>query len=276
VVGGHDKREQTLNALLVEMDGFGSNSGVIVLAASNRPETLDPALMRPGRFDRHVLVDRPDVRGREAILKVHVTDVKLDPAVYLEQVARITSGFVGADLANLLNEAALLAARNDKKSVGMEEFNEAVERVTAGLEKKRRVIHEDDKKRVAYHEAAHALVAYSLPNTDPVHKVSIIPRGLAALAYTMQRPEDDRYLLTQSELESRIEMLLAGTLAEEMLYADVSTGAQNDLERASEIARGMVMDYGMSRLRRVTYRESNSSPFLARIDARSWPFPRSQ
>lgn len=263
VVGGHDEREQTLNALLVEMDGFGSNSGVIVLAASNRPETLDPALMRPGRFDRHVLVDRPDVRGREAILKVHVTDVKLDSTVNLEQIARITSGFVGADLANLVNEAALLAARNDKKAVGMEEFNEAVERVTAGLEKKRRVIHEDEKKRVAYHEAAHALVASSLPNTDPVHKVSIIPRGLAALGYTMQRPEDDRYLLTQSELESRIEVLLAGTLAEEMVYADVSTGAQNDLERASEIARGMVMDYGMSRLGRVTYRESNSSPFLA-------------
>lgn len=263
VVGGHDEREQTLNALLVEMDGFGSNSGVIVIAASNRPETLDPALMRPGRFDRHVLVDRPDVRGREAILKVHVTDVKLDPTVNLEQVARITSGFVGADLANLVNEAALLAARNSKKAVGMDEFNEAVERVTAGLEKKRRVIHEDEKKRVAYHEAAHALVAYSLPNTDPVHKVSIIPRGLAALGYTMQRPEDDRYLLTKSELESRIEVLLAGTLAEEMVYADVSTGAQNDLERASEIARGMVMDYGMSRLGRVTYRESSSSPFLA-------------
>ena len=263
VVGGHDEREQTLNALLVEMDGFGSNSGVIVLAASNRPETLDPALMRPGRFDRHVLVDRPDVRGREAILKVHVTDVKLDPAVNLDQIARITSGFVGADLANLVNEAALLAARNNKKAVEMDEFNEAVERVTAGLEKKRRVIHEDEKKRVAYHEAAHALVAYSLPNTDPVHKVSIIPRGLAALGYTMQRPEDDRYLRTQSELESRIEVLLAGTLAEEMIYADVSTGAQNDLERASEIARAMVMDYGMSRLGRVTYRESNSSPFLA-------------
>jgi cell division protease FtsH len=192
-----------------------------------------------------------------------VTDVKLDSTVNLEQIARITSGFVGADLANLVNEAALLAARNDKKAVGMEEFNDAVERVTAGLEKKRRVIHEDEKKRVAYHEAAHALVASSLPNTDPVHKVSIIPRGLAALGYTMQRPEDDRYLLTQSELESRIEVLLAGTLAEEMVYADVSTGAQNDLERASEIARGMVMDYGMSRLGRVTYRESNSSPFLA-------------
>ena len=263
VVGGNDEREQTLNALLVEMDGFGTNSGVIVMAATNRPETLDPALLRPGRFDRHVLVDRPDVRGREAILKVHVAHVKLNPAVKLEQIARITSGFVGADLANLVNEAALLAARNNKTSVGMEEFDEGVERVTAGLEKKKRVIHEDEKKRVAYHEAAHALVAFSLPNTDPVHKVSIIPRGLAALGYTMQRPEDDRYLLTQSELESRIQVLLAGTIAEEIVYADVSTGAQNDLERASEIARAMVMDYGMSRLGRVTYRESPRSPFLA-------------
>jgi len=267
VVGGHDEREQTLNALLVEMDGFGSNSGVIVMAATNRPETLDPALLRPGRFDRHVLVDRPDVRGREAILRVHVADVKLNPSVNLEQVARITSGFCGADLANLVNEAALLAARNNKTSVGMEEFNEGVERVTAGLEKKKRVIHEDEKKRVAYHEAAHALVAFSLPNTDPVHKVSIIPRGLAALGYTMQRPEDDRYLMTQSELESRIEVLLAGTIAEEMVYSDVSTGAQNDLERASEIARAMVMDYGMSRLGRVTYRESPRSPFLAAAGA---------
>jgi len=274
VVGGHDEREQTLNALLVEMDGFGSNSGVIVLAATNRPETLDPALLRPGRFDRHVLVDRPDVRGREAILRVHVANVKLDPAVNIEQIARITSGFVGADLANLVNEAALLAARKDKTSVGMDEFNEGVERVTAGLEKKKRVIHEDEKRRVAYHEAAHALVAYSLPNTDPVHKVSIIPRGLAALGYTMQRPEDDRYLLTQSELESRIQVLLAGTIAEEMVYADVSTGAQNDLERASAIARAMVMDYGMSRLGRVTYRESQRSPFLAATGA-DLPAPRS-
>ena len=267
VVGGHDEREQTLNALLVEMDGFGSNSGVIVLAATNRPETLDPALLRPGRFDRHVLVDRPDVRGREAILRVHIANVKLNPAVDIGQIARITSGFVGADLANLVNEAALLAARNNKSSVGMEEFNEGVERVMAGLEKKRRVIHEDEKKRVACHEAAHALVAFSLPNTDPVHKVSIIPRGLAALGYTMQRPEDDRYLLTQSELESRIQVLLAGTIAEEMIYADVSTGAQNDLERASGIARAMVMDYGMSRLGRVNYRESTRSPFLAAAGA---------
>ncbi len=175
VVGGHDEREQTLNALLVEMDGFNSNSGVIVLAASNRPETLDPALLRPGRFDRHVLVDRPDVRGREEILKVHVQNVKIDSAVNLKEIASLTSGFVGADLANLVNEAALLAARKNKTSVGMAEFNEGIERVTAGLEKRKRVIHADEKQRVAYHEAGHALVAYSLPNTDPVHKVSIIP-----------------------------------------------------------------------------------------------------
>ncbi len=263
IVGGHDEREQTLNALLVEMDGFDSNSGVIVLAATNRPETLDPALLRPGRFDRHVLVDRPDVRGRESILKVHVQNVKLDESVNLREVAAITSGFVGADLANLVNEGALLAARKGKTSVGMDEFNEGVERVTAGLEKRQRIIHEDEKLRVAYHESGHALVAYCLPNTDPVHKVSIIPRGLAALGYTLQRPEGDRYLLTQGELESRIQVLLAGTCAEEMVFEDVSTGAQNDLERASAIARSMVMDFGMSRLGRVNFRESNRSPFLA-------------
>lgn len=263
VVGGHDEREQTLNALLVEMDGFESNSGVIVMAATNRPETLDPALLRPGRFDRHVLVDRPDIRGREQILKVHVQNVKLDTSVNLRDVAAITSGFVGADLANLVNEAALLAARKGKSAVGMEEFNEGVERVTAGLEKKQRIMHEDEKQRVAYHESGHALVAYSLPNTDPVHKVSIIPRGLGALGYMMQRPEGDRYLMTQGELESRIKVLLAGTLAEELTFSDVSTGAQNDLERATDIARSMVMDFGMSRMGRVNFRESNRSPFLA-------------
>lgn len=262
IVGGHDEREQTLNALLVEMDGFVSNSGVIVLAASNRPETLDPALLRPGRFDRHVLVDRPDVRGREAILKVHIKNVKLDESVNLKEIAGITSGFVGADLANLVNEAALLAARAEKKAVTKIEFTEGVERVTTGLEKRQRIIHEDEKQRVAYHESAHALVAYSLPNTDPVHKVSIIPRGLAALGYTMQRPEGDRYLLTQAELESRIQVLLAGIAAEEMIFDDISTGAQNDLERATEIARSMVMDYGMSRLGRVNYRESGRNIFL--------------
>ena len=263
VVGGHDEREQTLNALLVEMDGFDSNSGVIVMAATNRPETLDQALMRPGRFDRHVLVDRPDVRGREEILKVHVKNVKLDPTVDLKQVAAISPGFVGADLANLVNEAALLAARKEKNKVSMAEFNEGVERVTAGLEKKQRVMSEEEKERVAYHESGHALVAYSLPNTDPVHKVSIIPRGLAALGYTMQRPDKDRYLMTQSELESNIQILLAGTLTEEMIYQDISTGAQNDLERATDIARGMVMEYGMSSLGRINYRESRGSAFLA-------------
>lgn len=263
IVGGHDEREQTLNALLVEMDGFDSNNGVIVMAATNRPETLDPALLRPGRFDRHVLVDRPDIRGREAILKVHVKNVKLDPTVDLKEVASLTPGFVGADLANLVNEAALLAARSDKNMVGMEEFNEGIERVTAGLEKKQRVMNGDEKLRVAYHESGHALVAYSLPNTDPVHKISIIPRGLAALGYTLQRPEGDRYLLTQSELESRVQVLLAGTIAEEIIFSDISTGAQNDLERATEIARSMVMEYGMSRLGRVNFRENTRSVFLA-------------
>jgi cell division protease FtsH len=265
VVGGHDEREQTLNALLVEMDGFTNNSGVIVLAATNRPETLDPALLRPGRFDRHVLVDRPDVRGREAILKVHIKEVKLDDTVDLKELAGITSGFVGADLANLVNEAALLAARRNKQAVTMSELTEAVERVTTGLEKRQRVMHEDEKQRVAYHESAHALVAYCLPNTDPVHKVSIIPRGLAALGYTMQRPEGDRYLVTQSELESRVQVLLAGTVAEEMVFSDVSTGAQNDLERATEIARSMVMEFGMSRLGRVNFRESSRSVFLSQM-----------
>lgn len=262
VVGGHDEREQTLNALLVEMDGFISNSGVIVMAATNRPETLDPALLRPGRFDRNVLVDRPDVRGREAILKVHVQRVKLDDSVDLKDIAGITSGFVGADLANLVNEAALLAARKSKSAVSFEEFNEGVERVTAGLEKKQRVISKEEKLRVAYHESGHALVSYSLPNTEPVHKVSIIPRGFAALGYTMYRPEGDRYLRTQSELESRVQVFLAGTIAEELIFDDLSTGAQNDLERATEIARRMVMEFGMSRLGRVTFREGSSSPFL--------------
>lgn len=272
IVGGNDEREQTLNALLVEMDGFDSNNGVIILGATNRPETLDPALLRPGRFDRHVLVDRPDVRGREKILRVHIQNVKLDENVDLKQVAAITSGFVGADLANLVNEAALLAARAGKKAVGMEEFNEGVERVTAGLEKRQRLIHEDEKQRIAYHESGHALVACSLPNTDPVHKVSIIPRGLAALGYVMQRPEEDRYLMTRGELESRIKILLAGTITEEMVFGDTSTGAQNDLERASEIARSMVMEFGMSRLGRVNYRENNRSGFLAGSDG----MPRSR
>ncbi|MBC7335908.1 MAG: AAA family ATPase, partial [Clostridia bacterium] len=237
------------------MDGFNSNSGVIVLAATNRPETLDPALLRPGRFDRHILVDRPDVRGREAILRVHCRNVKLDPSVNISEIAALTPGFVGADLANLVNEAALLAARKNKEAVTMEEFTEAVERVTAGLEKRQRVMSEEEKLRVAYHESGHALVAYSLPNTDPVHKVSIIPRGIAGLGYTLQRPEGDRYLLTQSELEARIQVLLAGSVAEELVFQDVSTGAQNDLQRATDIARSMVTEFGMSRLGKLAFRD---------------------
>ncbi len=260
--GGHDEREQTLNALLVEMDGFSTNGGTIVMAATNRPETLDPALLRPGRFDRQVLVDRPDLQGREEILNVHTKRVKIDPAVTLKEIAMITSGFVGADLAALVNEAALLAARNNKDSVTMDEFTEAVERVTTGLEKRRRIISEEEKQRVAYHESGHALVAYMLPKTDPVHKVSIIPRGMAALGYTLQRPEDERYLMTQTELENRIQVMLGGTLAEEIFFDDFSTGAQNDLERATEIARSMVMEFGMSRLGRVNYRESPRSEYL--------------
>lgn len=263
LVGGHDEREQTLNALLVEMDGFEANNGIILIAATNRPEMLDPALLRPGRFDRQVLVDRPDAAGRAEILEVHVRSVKMDESVDLKKVASITAGFAGADLANLVNEAALLAARKGRAAVTMLEFDEGVERVTAGLEKKQRVMHEDEKQRVAYHESGHALVAYCLPNTDPVHKVSIIPRGIAALGYTMQRPTEDRFLMTQSELESRIQVLLAGTLAEEMVYDEISTGAQNDLERATELARGMVTDYGMSRLGRVNFRTSGRSAFIA-------------
>jgi cell division protease FtsH len=260
--GGHDEREQTLNALLVEMDGFSSDQSVIVLAATNRPETLDPALMRPGRFDRHVLVDRPDVKGREAILKVHIGKIKVDDDVDLKYIAKLTPGFVGADLANLVNEAALLAARKDKTRVMMAEFEEGIERVVAGLEKQTRIIPPDEKQRVAYHECGHALVACSLPNTDPVHKISIIPRGIAALGYTLQRPNDDRHLVTQSELESRICVLLGGITTEQIIYNETSTGAQNDLERATDIARRMVMEFGMSpRLGRVNYRDSGSTPF---------------
>lgn len=270
--GGHDEREQTLNALLVEMDGFSSDQSVIVMAATNRPETLDPALMRPGRFDRHVLVDRPDVRGREAILKVHATKIKMDDSVDLSRVAKLTPGFVGADLANLVNEAALLAARGDKKQVTMYEFEEGIDRVVAGLEKQTRIIHEDEKQRVAYHESGHALVACALPNTDPVHKISIIPRGLGALGYTMQRPEDERFLITQSELQSRICVLLGGIAAEQIIFSETSTGAQNDLQRATDIARRMVTEFGMSpKLGRVHYSETRRSPFLTNAAMPSEP-----
>jgi cell division protease FtsH len=232
------------------------------MGATNRPETLDAALLRPGRFDRHVLVDRPDIGGRQEIIEVHLQNIKVDADVDVKALAAITSGFVGADLANMVNEAALLAARKGRKLVTMADFNEAVERSSAGLEKKSRIMQEDEKLRVAFHEAGHALVASSLPNTDPVHKVSIIPRGLAALGYTMQRPEQDRFLMTQSELESRIQVLLGGTVAEELIFSDISSGAQNDLERATEIARSMVMDFGMSKLGRINFRDSNRSAFL--------------
>jgi cell division protease FtsH len=261
--GGHDEREQTLNALLVEMDGFSSDQSVIVMGATNRPETLDPALLRPGRFDRHVLVDRPDVKGREAILKVHAAQIKMDDKVDLQWIAKLTPGFVGADLANLVNEGALLAARADKSCVTMVEFEEGIERVVAGLEKQTRIIHEEEKLRVAYHECGHALVACSLPNTDPVHKISIIPRGMGALGYTLSRPADDRRLFTQSELQSKICVLLGGITAEEIVFKETSTGAQRDLQQASDIARSMVTEFGMSaKLGRVRYSERIRQPFL--------------
>ena len=245
-VSGVDEREQTLAQLLTEMDGFDAKKGVIIMAATNRPEILDPALLRPGRFDRHIVVDRPDLKGREAILKVHTRKVKLAPDVDLKVIAARTPGMVGADLANLVNEAALLAARKGKNQVEMEDFEEAVDRIIAGLKKKSRYISRREKERVAYHEAGHALVASALPNADPVHRVSIVPRGVAALGYTLQLPTEDRYLMTRSELLDRLAVLLGGRVAEELVYGEVSTGAQNDLEQATEIARAMVMDYGMS------------------------------
>ena len=275
--GGHDEREQTLNALLVEMDGFSSDQSVIVLAATNRPETLDPALMRPGRFDRNVLVDRPDVKGREAILKVHVGKIKVDDNVDLKHLAKLTPGFVGADLANLVNEAALLAARKNKNRVTMAEFEEGIERVVAGLEKQTRIIPPDEKQRVAFHECGHALVACSLPNTDPVHKISIIPRGLAALGYMLQRPSDDRHLITQTELENRICVMLGGITTEEIIYKETSTGAQNDLERATDLARRMVMEFGMSpKLGRVNYRDSGRAAFAPTMYVQNTEYAHSE
>jgi cell division protease FtsH len=245
-VGGHDEREQTLNQLLVEMDGFDPNIGVILLAATNRPEILDPALLRPGRFDRNILVDRPDKKGREEILKVHLKNIKVEEDIDIEALAGMTSGMVGADLANLVNEAALLAVRRNKKQVSMPEFEEAVERVVAGLEKKNRLINPREREIVAYHEMGHGIVAISLPGTDPVQKISIIPRGIAALGYTMQTPTEDRFLLSRSELLNRIATLLGGRAAEEIVFEDISTGAHNDLARATDIARSMIKEYGMS------------------------------
>jgi len=263
IMGGHDEREQTLNQLLVEMDGFDPRTGVIIMAATNRPEILDPALLRPGRFDRQVVVDRPDKRGREAILRVHAAGIKLAPEVELSEVAKRTPGFVGADLANLLNEAALLAARRDKSAVTMEEIDEAIDRVVAGLEKKSRLIDERERRIVAYHEAGHAIVAERVETADPVHKISIIPRGVSALGYTQQLPTDDRYLLRHQELLDRLAVLLGGRAAEELVFGEVSTGAGNDLERASEIARRMVTEFGMSeRLGPVHLSSRRTSLFL--------------
>ncbi len=262
-LAGNDEREQTLNQLLAEMDGFDTKKGVIILAATNRPEILDPALLRAGRFDRQILVDRPDVVGREAILKVHARKVKLADDVDLEIIAKRTPGFVGADLANLINEAALLAVRKGKDRVGMKELEEAIDRIVAGLEKKKRVMSKKEKEIVAVHETGHALVAESVPHGDPVHRISIIPRGIGALGYTLQLPTEDRYLMTKEELLDKIAVLLGGRGAEELTFHEISTGAQNDLERATDIARRMVMSYGMSeKLGLVTFDKTPHPTFL--------------
>jgi cell division protease FtsH len=263
VMGGHDEQEQTLNQLLVEMDGFETNKGVIIMAATNRPEILDPALLRPGRFDRQVLVDRPDINCREDILKIHSKNILLGSDVDLRKIAGLTPGFVGADLANLINEAALLAARKNKEAVESVDFDEAIDRVVAGLQKKNRVMNSKEKEIVAFHESGHAIVAESVEHADPVHKISIIPRGIAALGYTQQQPTEDRYLMTRSELLDRLAVLLGGRVAEELVFEEISTGAQNDLQRATEIARSMVTEYGMSdRMGLVTYERARQPTFL--------------
>ncbi len=260
---GHEEREQTLNQLLVEMDGFDPRIGVILMAATNRPEILDPALLRAGRFDRHVVVDRPDKVGRLAILRVHARQVTLGPDADLENIAAMTPGFSGADLANIINEAALLAVRRGKDQVGLSELQEAVERVIAGLEKKNRVLNKMEKERVAFHETGHALVAMSLPGMDQVQKISIIPRGVAALGYTLQLPTEDRFLMTKSELENKVAVLLGGRIAEEMTFGEASTGAQNDLMKATDIAKSMIKAYGMSdKLGTITLERERQSQFL--------------
>ncbi len=244
-ITSNDEREQTLNQLLAEMDGFDSSTGVIIMAATNRPEILDPALLRPGRFDRQIIVDKPDVKGREEILKVHIKKIKVADDVDIKKLAQMTPGLVGADLANIVNEAALLAARENRDAVHMEHFEEAIERQLAGLKKKNRVIKEDEKRRVAYHECGHAIIAYLLPGADPVHKVSIVPRGLSALGYTQQLPTDEKYLITKEDMLDKITVLFGGRAAEELIFKTISTGAQNDLMRATDIARAMVTQFGM-------------------------------
>jgi cell division protease FtsH len=246
VVGGHDEKEQTLNQLLVELDGFDSRTGLVLLGATNRPEILDPALLRAGRFDRQVLVDRPDKKGRVQILQVHMRKAKLAPDVDAEKVAALTPGFTGADLANLVNEAALLATRRGADAVTMNDFNNAIERIVAGLEKRNRLLNPREREIVAYHEMGHALVALALPGVDPVHKVSIIPRGVGALGYTIQRPTEDRFLMTREELENKMAVLLGGRAAELIVFGHLSTGAADDLARVTDIARSMVTRYGMS------------------------------
>jgi len=268
--GGHDEKEQTLNQLLVELDGFDSRSGLVILAATNRPEILDPALLRAGRFDRQVLVDRPDRKGRVEILKVHMKKVQIDPGVDAEAVAALTPGFTGADLANLINEAALLATRRGANAVTMTDFNNAIERMVAGLEKRNRLLNPKEREIVAYHEMGHALIALSLPGVDPVHKVSIIPRGVGALGYTIQRPIEDRFLMTKEELENKMAVLLGGRAAELIVFNHLSTGAADDLRRVTDIARSMVTRYGMSeKLGSVAY-ERDPGNFLAGADR---PYP---
>ncbi|MBM2802382.1 MAG: ftsH [Deltaproteobacteria bacterium] len=263
MTSGHDEREQTLNQLLVEMDGFDTRVGVILMAATNRPEILDPALLRAGRFDRQVLVDRPDKSGRLAILRVHAKGVQLAPSVDLEVIAAMTVGFAGADLANILNEAALLAVRGEKEAVDTSDLQEAVERVIAGLEKKNRVLNRQEKERVAYHEVGHALVALNVSGADPVQKISIIPRGVAALGYTLQLPTEDRFLMTKSELENRIAVLLGGRVAEELIFNEASTGARDDLVKVTDIAKSMVKAYGMSdKLGKVSFDRNHQPLFL--------------
>ena len=263
-VGGNDEREQTLNQLLTEMDGFAAGDAtVIVLAATNRPEVLDPALLRPGRFDRQVLVDRPDLSGRQKILEIYAAKVRLDPEVDIKQVATRTPGFAGADLANLVNEAALLAARNKRETVTQADFNEAIERVVAGLEKKSRVLSEKEKKIVAYHEVGHALVGAVMPGGGRVAKISIVPRGMAALGYTLQMPTEDRFLMSEEELKDQIATMLGGRAAEEVIFNSITTGASNDLQRATDLAERMVTTYGMSEvLGPLAYEKSGQNNFL--------------
>ena len=263
--GGHDEREQTLNALLSEMDGFSTEVGVILIAASNRPDVLDPALLRPGRFDRQIVVDRPDIKGREAILKVHARNIKLGKDVDLSSIAQQTSGFSGADLANLVNEAALLAARRIKKEVTVQEMEESIERVMAGPERKSRVIDKEEKKVIAYHESGHALLALLFPGTEKLHKVSIIPRGAAALGYTLQKPLQDKYLRSKNELMDAITAALGGRASEELIFSDITTGAHNDLAVITEWARRMVCEFGMSdKLGQLTFGRRHQQIFLGR------------